>query len=313
MAIETLTESIVQNQLITQIREGKIRKTRKPSVWLFPNTAERQYEKLARKTIQKLHSSVVKNITKNIRFWNNENKREFDSISFFNIDDWADDIKQSIEDIKKDADNLFDQSFLDELLVIAVAVNNFNAKQSNKVLNSALGINIFLDDSWTRKTIKSWIETNIELWKSLTQEYTKEVNRVVSEGIRSGLSSEEISKNLTKVSKKYTKSRADLIVKDQIGKLDGVLTKRRQQEIGISTYIWRTKGDKRVRPKHRPLNRKLCKWSDPTVFSFDDGKTWRKRSSIGAASAHPKQEIRCRCDSEANYNDIFNKAIRNLR
>lgn len=39
----------------------------------------------------------------------------------------------------------------------------------------------------------------------------------------------------------------------------------------------------------------LCKYSDPTVYSDDGGKTWKKRSTIGAFIGKPGEDYQCRC------------------
>lgn len=52
---------------------------------------------------------------------------------------------------------------------------------------------------------------------------------------------------------------------------------------------------KRERDSHSALNGMLCKYSDPTVYSDDGGKTWKKRSTIGAFIGKPGEDYQCRC------------------
>jgi len=72
-------------------------------------------------------------------------------------------------------------------------------------------------------------------------------------------------------------SRANLIARDQIGKLNGQLAGYRQQNAGIKSYVWRSMADERVRPTHQDF----------------DGKTytWKK----GSPEGHPGFPIQCRC------------------
>ncbi len=74
--------------------------------------------------------------------------------------------------------------------------------------------------------------------------------------------------------------RAQLIARDQIGKFNGNLTRIRQQQAGITEYIWRTSHDERVRPLHRSL----------------DGKryTWGKATGAEGGAA-PGEPVQCRC------------------
>ncbi len=44
-------------------------------------------------------------------------------------------------------------------------------------------------------------------------------------------------------------SRAKLLARDQVGKLNGRLTQRRQQDIGVEMYIWSTSRDERMRAR----------------------------------------------------------------
>ena len=67
--------------------------------------------------------------------------------------------------------------------------------------------------------------------------------------------------------------------------------------MGSKTYIWSGVMDERHRKRedHWVMNGKLCRWDDPTIFSEDQGKTWKKRKQIGGVEAHPSEPINCRC------------------
>ena len=77
---------------------------------------------------------------------------------------------------------------------------------------------------------------------------------------------------------------AQLIARDQTAKLNGAITRRQQEDAGISEYIWSTSGDSRVRETHAALNNKRFKWNDPPVV---DAKTGRR--------CHPGEDYQCRC------------------
>ena len=94
-------------------------------------------------------------------------------------------------------------------------------------------------------------------------------------------------------------SRARLIARDQVGKLNARLTKQRMEDIDVNLYEWRTAGDERVRSTHSPLNRKICSWEDNTVYadSVEEAVNgeWKQRSDIGAFEGIPGEDIQCRC------------------
>jgi SPP1 gp7 family putative phage head morphogenesis protein len=89
-----------------------------------------------------------------------------------------------------------------------------------------------------------------------------------------------------------SKSRAELIARDQVLKLNGQITRTRQQSAGVRFYIWTTAGDERVRgspqaPKskrdHYHLDGTTQSWDAPPVVA-EDGTT-----------AHPGEDYQCRC------------------
>ena len=92
-----------------------------------------------------------------------------------------------------------------------------------------------------------------------------------------------------------SQSRAKLIARDQTSKLNGSLVKARAQAVGSKTYIWSSVGDERTRESHRVLNGMLCKMNDDTVYSDDNGETWKSRRSIGAFIGKPTEDYQCRC------------------
>ena len=100
-------------------------------------------------------------------------------------------------------------------------------------------------------------------------------------------------------------SRARLIARDQIGKLNSQLTRERNEALGIDKYIWSTSEDERVRESHKVMNGKLCRWDDPTVYSDDGGQTWKSRASIGGEQEHPGIPVNCRCISSPFMDDLL--------
>lgn len=115
---------------------------------------------------------------------------------------------------------------------------------------------------------------------------------------------------------KVSDGRAKVLARDQTSKMNTSISAIRQTNLGIDTYIWKTVEDERVvgrpggkYPKITKLHRNhwmmqglLCKWDDPTVYSDDKGKTWKKRLQQMPQN-HPGVDIMCRCRA-APYIDI---------
>jgi hypothetical protein len=118
-----------------------------------------------------------------------------------------------------------------------------------------------------------------------------------------------------------TTGKANFIARDQIGKLNGEITQRRMESIGLTMYIWETSGDERVRgspdglteqirtavPSHYAMDGLLCRWDDSAVCSYDGGKTWMDRPAR-AVRLHPGQDYQCRCTATAYWEELVGEA-----
>ncbi|OHD16049.1 MAG: hypothetical protein A2Y38_12360 [Spirochaetes bacterium GWB1_59_5] len=105
--------------------------------------------------------------------------------------------------------------------------------------------------------------------------------------------------------------RAKLISRDQTSKLTAQLNQTRQQAVGIEIYRWRTVHDERVvgnpvgisptgnskHGDHYHMDGKLFRWDDNTVYSDDDGTTWKSRPKEWSQNV-PGWDIQCRCWAE---------------
>ena len=67
------------------------------------------------------------------------------------------------------------------------------------------------------------------------------------------------------------------LTRDQTSKMVGRLNQARQQQVGLTQYIWSTSGDNRVRPTHVA--------NDGLTFSWDQPP----------ATGHPGEDVQCRC------------------
>ena len=122
--------------------------------------------------------------------------------------------------------------------------------------------------------LDSFAIENVRLITKMTEEQHQAILKVVNENF--GLRHEELS---TKLEDAFgvSKARADLIARDQTLKLAGDLTHIRQTQAGVTSYVWTTSGDERVREEHALLDGETFEWSSPP--------------SVG----HPGQDINCRC------------------
>lgn len=146
----------------------------------------------------------------------------------------------------------------------------------------------------SKEMLDEAIQANINLITSIKTDFISQVGDEVRKQLFEG----ERSTGLIQIIHErgnVTMNRAKFIARDQTAKLNAAIVKDRNEKLGIKTYIWVGAGDNRERKNHRVMNGKLCRFDDPTVYSDDDGVTWKKRKSIGGVELHPGEDYQCRC------------------
>lgn len=163
----------------------------------------------------------------------------------------------------------------EEVKKVGDQVSSANARQQKRVL----GID-FKTELVSPETLAAFRRTNVALIKSIPQQQLTKLQALLDEA-----PTLQVKALRAKIQQlfKVTKSRADLIARDQVLKLNSQLTKDRQQRVGITEYIWITSRDERVRDAHSELDGTRQRWDTPPVSS-DDGRT-----------NHPGEDYQCRC------------------
>lgn len=132
-------------------------------------------------------------------------------------------------------------------------------------------------------TVQAAAKANVDLITSIPVQHFERLAVKVEKGFAQGMRSEQLAK-LVQEQTGVTKSRAKLIARDQIGKMNSEFSRVRQQDLGITHYIWRTAQDERVRDEHADLDGQKFAWSDPP------------------SEGHPGMPIQCRCTAEPVFN-----------
>lgn len=173
--------------------------------------------------------------------------------------------------------------------VRSVAFGYVSKRLKTVGLRSAMGARI---DEYRRE--------NVRLIKSLRGEQIEKVRELLDQGEAEGWRPEQMRKRLQE-DLEISKSRADLIARDQTLKLSADLTQARQTGSGIRRYVWRTAGDERVRGTpggkwpnglHYELDGQECSWDDPPITNDNGDRN------------HPGQDYQCRCTAEPILPDI---------
>lgn len=187
-------------------------------------------------------------------------------------------LKDSLDGIKASADK--------ELLrLLSLLAHKHKRAFTEALKRHDLQINL-LDDDALAALFDERITKNLQLIESLSERHLRQAGEVCREGIATGTRPEDIAKEI-KERTGVAKSRAMLIARDQIHKTLGQIEQKRQQDLGIEHYIWRTSRDEAVRETHKAL--------DGLRFS------WHSPPEVG----HPRQDYQCRCSADPDIGELI--------
>lgn len=145
----------------------------------------------------------------------------------------------------------------------------------------------------TNVEIQRFRDQNIALVENAARDYAASVRAIFSDPANFGMRVEEVAKELRGRDKiaaelegrdAVSQSRAELIARDQTLKLNSQLNTTRQQNAGVTRFVWSTTGDTRVRPDHAKLNGQTYSYVDPPVTNERTGER-----------NLPGMDIQCRC------------------
>jgi len=200
-------------------------------------------------------------------------------------DDWADDADRLMESMKQSGVSFqFDAGLTAK--DIGDKTNAWNDAQWRKIVRSTFGVDMFQREPWLNAELNSFTKENVKLISKMTSGMLDDIDTTVQRGIKSGSSYSTMAKDI-EGRFGVTRSRAKLIARDQVSKLNGNLTQLRQTEAGVDSYIWVDSDDSRVRPSHSANDGKIFKWTEPP------------------STGHPGSAIQCRCYGDPVFDDIM--------
>lgn len=134
-------------------------------------------------------------------------------------------------------------------------------------------------------TIKSIVEENLSLIKSIPEEFFKKLTFSMSQAIQNGQILTEFKKQLMKI-KGMTERRAALIARDQSNKAYNAISRRKLQACGVKQFEWIHTGiAKTPRPYHKNvLNHKIFEFDNPPIIDPNTNER-----------GYPAQLVNCRC------------------
>lgn len=138
-----------------------------------------------------------------------------------------------------------------------------------------------------KKMLANFRKMNVGLIRSLADDQLNQISDILDEGFKSDKRVETIRKEIQERFS-VARSKADLLARDQVLKLNADMAQERQRAAGITEYVWSSSSDdsssdERVREMHAALDGTRQSWDDPPETN-EDGDT-----------NHPGQDYQCRC------------------
>lgn len=278
--------------------------------WLFPWALQKRYERKIGEVMRRFFATID---WSKYPDWLKSYHGDAESFSA----GWS----RTLASLRAAQKDLFDgdeaENLYGGIFTLSNDVNDFNADQWRAFLQGMLGTEFFpLDYPGIQETLTAWRDRNFELIRSLTDAYIQKVNDLVTDGVRNGTRWEDLAPQIKALEQRLSVTRARLIARDQVSKLNGELARRRQMDAGVEEYTWSTSGDERVRgnplgpyakaiPSHYLMDGKVCRWDNPSVYKLNG--EWVPRTSK-MSPAHPSQEIQCRCVGLPRMEELWQEA-----
>ena len=134
-----------------------------------------------------------------------------------------------------------------------------------------------------RDNLETFAARNSALITNINEELVGRIAQTTLDLFSRGRGVTELRKRLTDVFG-FSQKRARTIARNEIGSLTAQLNRERHTQIGVTTYVWMTSRDERVRPLHRAV--------DGTEHNYD-------RQCPAEGGGHPGEPINCRCTGRA--------------
>lgn len=212
--------------------------------------------------------------------------------------DSLDEVRGILDRLRRDAENTFSPAVLERVAEKFIQNLDEQVKVNfRKQVTRLIAFDPTVNEPWLESFMKTAVQENVSYIKSIANEYHDRVETTVTQGVRRGKSINDIAKDITHQGKVST-SRARFIARDQVGSIHGDLTKRRQEELGLERFIWRTSKDERVRDSHYDL--------DGGIFTWKDGAINDRGEQIW-----PGTDYNCRCIAEVVEEDLLKVAENN--
>ena len=266
------------------------------SRWLWPSNAERKYQSLIREAIQGFAEALYPSAEVIAQRWGAKAH-----------DGAGDDLAGLNDEIERLSAKFFGSDLAGKIADVGNEMDVFAGDQFNRFSDLAIGQRWDPMDSKSKQAVRDWSLNNYKLVQSLPAEHVRRLNQIITDGVQNGRIWTDIAKDVRGIGDGLTRQKAQLIARDQLGKLNGALEKAKMQDAGIDYYTWCATLDDRTRDGHAAMDGMVCRYDDDTVYSDDGGNTWKKRTAQ-MPKGIPGFEIQCRCTAAPFMDPLFKEA-----
>lgn len=169
---------------------------------------------------------------------------------------------------------------------IAERTAQHQSKNLERQTKAGLGVAVPTRDRHLGAMIEHFAHENVSLIGSLGNKTLDGIEKLITRAFTEGKRHETLAAEIREQFA-IAQRHARLIARDQIGKLNGQITRARHTELGIARFRWLTMRDPKVRERHRPMENR--------VFTY---------AGEGRPPFFPGQEILCRCQEAPLFVDI---------
>lgn len=242
---------------------------------------EAEYQKKLRRLIEQMDNSVT--------YWIETRYKNNEPNTVMAMDDVlpTNELKRTIADLVKQWQKKWKEAAPKLAQHFALSVLKRNDANLKSILRDANWTVKFRMTPAMRDAFNATVQANVELIKSIPEQYLKSVQGDVMRSAQAGRDLGQLAKALQK-NYGVTQRRAALIARDQNNKATASMDRARKLELGLSKSKWRHSGaGKEPRPTHVAMNGKL----------YDNAKGMYDPDPRVRRHILPGELIRCRCVS----------------
>lgn len=246
---------------------------------------EREYFRLLRKYQLAYRKLLTEELELQLPALREQAKRDLpEGVRF---DDFGDDFKRIFDRVTRRLSAIFPTETLKRwATAMVVGVSSLSKRNLDRTFKQMIDADpVFTEEGQLGPYLSNRVSENVALIQSIPLERLQNFQNLLVREVTAGTPVRDLMKQVRTEFQK-TKNRAELLARDQVGKLNAEINQFRLKKLGVKRYIWRTVGDERVRSRHREVNGKTFSWDDPPSVG------------VNGQRVHPGQDIQCRCFAE---------------